>query len=147
MRQPARTCAGRVSSKSRAPTTFIMFLNIPPAPRCCCLRFGNATALRNWRRWPAARQRSGQFGFLGALVSRARRKTFLTRSVFLELQPGRLDAIAKTWRFGAIVEDVTEVRLAAAAPNPRSAHSVSCIPFFFNGLFRRGGVETRPTRA
>src|SRR5262245_37945330 len=64
-----------------------------------------------------------------------------------ELQRDRIDAVAQPGRPRPVIEDVAEMRAAAAARHFDAAHAVTIIGFGLNILFRHRLPEAGPARA
>jgi hypothetical protein len=64
-----------------------------------------------------------------------------------ELQGRRVHAVAQAGRFGAVVEDVTEVSVAPGADGFDAGHAVAGVPVFDDGLLVHRLPEGRPARA
>lgn len=77
-----------------------------------------------------------------------RRGLFLGVGIFLEKLQGRgVDAKAKASGRGTVVEDVSEVGIAAAAHHLGAAHSVAGVAIHFDIIGGDRLVVARPTRA
>src|SRR5215467_13315815 len=99
------------------------------AARFCCWVFGTATP---WPKWYPAR----------ALPPDGRLPLIL-----IQIQRHRVDAVAQAGRLRAIVKDMPQVSIAAAAFHLGSQHAVTPIGFFFHRLTLRGRIEARPSAA
>src|SRR5262245_22571533 len=64
-----------------------------------------------------------------------------------KLQRGRSDAVAQSGRLRPVVEDVTEMGVAAAAQDFDAAHAVAVIGFGRDVLFRSRLPEAGPASA
>src|SRR5947209_3640584 len=63
---------------------------------------------------------------------------------FHKAQRRRIDAVAKARRFGAVVENETQVGIAFLAQHFDSAHPEGIVGLRGNVLLRRGSPEARP---
>src|SRR5271167_4125010 len=63
---------------------------------------------------------------------------------FIQLQRGRIDAIAQSCRLRTIVKDVPQVRAATAASHFGSLHSMRGVCRLFDNFGLRGIVEAGP---
>src|SRR5271154_2993048 len=69
------------------------------------------------------------------------------RLLFSEIERRRVHAEAQARRPGTVVEDVAEMRAAAAAHHFRPHHPVAAIGFLDDLALVEGGVEARPSTA
>ena len=65
----------------------------------------------------------------------------------LEIQGKGIDAEPLARRCGAVVKDVSQVGVTAAARDFHARHAVAVVGFGLQGLFIRGLRETRPSRS
>ena len=68
-------------------------------------------------------------------------------SLRLQLQRGRVDAVAQAGRAGAVVEDVAEMAVALRAQHLGADHAVAGIAFLVDMALDRGLGEARPAAA
>src|SRR5579885_297069 len=68
-------------------------------------------------------------------------------SILIQFQSSRIDAIPLAGRLWAVVEDVSQVCFAAAAPHFGSSHTMAQVGFGFDRSLAGRGIETRPAGA
>jgi hypothetical protein len=66
--------------------------------------------------------------------------------VFVQLQRGRVNAVAQAGRFWAIVKDMAQMGIATAAFHLGPAHPVAGVDFVLHGIFVGRDIETGPSR-